>query len=262
MATKYLSTSTLCRKTTKNPLKKNEQALQILQKQDIPKARMTFQCTLFFLFFLYMMHRGTNLLPIPTSLTFQLWTEGWKNISNKFQSTQLVKCGTENERKTRQQQEKCWKSNIHTQTHIVWVYRSTKKKLGHIFFKSGKAQEVSSMYQSIFFAFLSLSCSKDVEREMTAGLPAPSGEQQRGTKGILSTAYFFLLFFGAEEQPLELPEQSKLRLEVTKKECLFRHFPNYHQEKKISPLSVGTSLRLFKLCPNNVPFKKKKRNQL
>lgn len=153
--------------------------------------------------------------------------------------------------------------NIHTHTHIVWVYCSTKKKLGHIFFKSGKAQEVSSMYQSIVFAFLSLSCSKEVEREMkTAGPPAPSGEQQRGTKGILSTAYFFLLFFSAEEQPLELPEQSKLRLEVTQKERLFRHFPHYHQEKEISPLSVGTLPRLFKLCPNNVPFKKKERNKL
>lgn len=154
------------------------------------------------------------------------------------------------------------KNRTFTHTPTLYGYIVPQKKIGSHFFKSGKAQEVSSMYQSIFFAFLSLSCSKDVEREMTAGLPAPSGEQQHGTKGILSTAYFFLLFFGAEEQPLELPEQSKLRLEVTKKERLFRHFPNYHQEKKISPLSVGTSLRLFKLCPNNVPFKKKKRNQL
>lgn len=101
------------------------------------------------------------------------------------------------------------------------------------------------------------------EREMTtAGPPAPSGEQQRSTKRILSTASSFFFFFGAEEQPLELPVQSKLRLEVTQKERLVRHFPNYHQKKFFfSPLFKGTSLQLPKQRPKQRPFQKEQKKK-
>lgn len=92
----------------------------------------------------------------------------------------------------------------------------------------------------------------------TAGPPAPSGEQQRGTKGILSRAYFFLLFFSAEEQPLELPEQSKLRLEVTQKDRLFRHFPHYHHEKKFRHFP-WVHCYDFSSCAPKMPLSKRRK---
>lgn len=163
----------------------------------------------------------------------------------------------------------------HTRTHTVWAYRSTKKKKkktsGDIFFSSKNRQGVRSTKRAsvrFFFLFLSLSCSKDGGKGNDDGRstrPVRRTTAQYKKNFVDGVVFFF--FFGAEEQPLELPVQSKLRLEVTQKERLVRHFPNYHQKKFFfSPLFKGTSLQLPKQRPKQRPFqkeqKKKKRKLL
>lgn len=69
-----------------------------------------------------------------------------------------------------------------------------KLRVTFLFFKK---QAERKKYQAcvspfFFFSFYHFRVQKMGEREMTtAGPPAPSGEQQRGTKRILSTASFF-----------------------------------------------------------------------
>lgn len=99
-----------------------------------------------------------------------------------------------------------------------------------------------------------------------AGRPTRPGEQERSTKRILLTVFFF--FFSAEEQPLELPEQSKLRPEDTQRERLVRHFPNYHQKKKkiffvaIHGYTVRPVYYSNKVPTMSLSIKKKKRELL
>lgn len=124
-------------------------------------------------------------------------------------------------------------------SHCMGIPFYKKKISGDIFFSKTKQSVRSTKRVSVrffFFLFLSLSCSKDGGK---------GNDDGRSTRPVRRTTARYkknfvdgvVFFFGAEEQPLELPEQSKLRLEVTQKERLVRHFPNYHQKKKFfSPL--------------------------
>lgn len=127
----------------------------------------------------------------------------------------------------------------------------------------------STKHPTVHFLFFYHSCSKD--REGAAGKGNDGGRQTHPTrrtraqyKKNFADCLFFFFFFSAEEQPLELPEQSKLRPEDTQRERLVRHFPNYHQKKNFfflllfmgTPSDPSTTPTKSQQCPSQLKKKK------
>lgn len=137
-----------------------------------------------------------------------------------------------------------------------------KLRVTFLFFKK---QAERKKYQAcvspfFFFSFYHFRVQKMGEREMTtAGPPAPSGEQQRGTKRILSTASFF--FFRCRGAATGVAGAVKVAPRGHAEGTSRPPFPKlppkknffFHHSSRVHRYSFPNSV------PNNVPFKKKKK---
>lgn len=148
-------------------------------------------------------------------------------------------------------------------SHCMGIPFYKKKISGDIFFSKTRQSVRSTKRVSVrffFFSFYHFRVQKMGEREMTtAGPPAPSGEQQHGTKRILSTASSFFSVQRSSHWSCRSSQScasrsrrrnvsSAISQTTTRKKNFFRH-------------SSRSLLQLPKQCPKQRPFQKEEKRK-